>query len=178
MYDFPLSLHTKDNTEVIFVKRFLQKDTSELNQRYLILDDLGRELYTVRGKHTASGEFIRIRDRRDNAVCKIRRLGINAFSAYSVRTDNEAVRINVVLSGGYVAVRFRGISFCIRGDAVAGNYDILDADNSVICVVNKDFVKRTLTLTINTEEREMICIAAAICIDSLSVNISPALQMV
>lgn len=163
---------------MIQVKRFLQRDTSELNRRYIVLDDLGRELYVVRGKHTASGEFIRIRDRHDNAVCKIRRLGINALSAYSVRADNTAVRINVVMSGSVAAVRFRGISFYLRGNAVAGNYDILDADNSVVCVVNKDFAKRALTLTINTEEREMICIAAAICIDSLSVTATPALQMV
>ena len=69
------------------------------------------------------------------------------------------------------------ISFMTRGDVVAGNYDILDADNSIVCVVNKDFAKSTLTVTVEMEDRELFCIAAAVCIDSLSMNVVPALQM-
>lgn len=161
---------------VMTVRLFVKRDTSELYSRYEVFDQCGELKYTVRGKHTPSGEFVRIRDRKDAAVCKIRRLGINSLSAYIIRSDSENIRMNIVLAGAVATVRFRGISFCIRGDVIAGNYDILDADNSVVCAVCRDFTKGALTLTVNVEERELICIAAAVCIDSLSPDTTPVYQ--
>lgn len=161
---------------VICVRLFVKRDTSELYSRYEIADELGAPKYAVRGKHTPSGESIRIRNNAGETVCRIRRLGFSSFSAYTITVGGETVRLNIALSG-VPAVRFRGISFFVRGDVACGNYDILDADNSVVCVVNKDFVKCTLTLTVNMEERELFCIAAAVCIDSLSKCAQPALQM-
>ena len=160
------------------VRLFVKRDTSELYSRYEVTDEWGEPKYLVRGKSTPSGEYVRIRDNSNTVVCKIRRFGFNALSAYRIRVGEETVRLNVVLSGGISAVRFHGISFMVRGDAAAGNYDILDADNSVICVVNKDFAKRALTLTVNLEERELFCLAAAVCIDSLSPDVAPVFQMV
>lgn len=162
----------------MIVKLYLKRDTSGLYSRYEAADGRGDLKYIVRGKQNPSGEFIRITDRNDSVVCKIRRLGINAFSAYTVRTGGEMFHINIAVSGASAAVRFRGISFCIRGDVITGNYDILDADNSVVCAVYKDFGKNTLTLNVELEERELFCIAAAICIDSLSVQKTPVLQTV
>lgn len=120
---------------------------------------------------------MQIRDKSDAAVCRIRRLGFSALSAYTIKVGAESARLNIAMGSGAASVRFHGISFMTRGDVVAGNYDILDADNSIVCVVNKDFAKRTLTLTVNMEERELFCIAAAVCIDSLSTNVQPVLQM-
>ncbi len=159
------------------MKVFLKRDTSGLYSRFEILDDRGRLKYTVRGKNTPSGEYVRIRDKDEAVVCKIRRLGFSALSMFAIRADDETVRLNIAVAGAVATVRFRGISFCIRGDVLTGNYDILDADNSVVCTVYKDFAKRTLTLKMSSEERELFCIGAAVCIDSLSVNTTPALQM-
>lgn len=162
---------------VITVRLFVKRDTSDVSARFEVCDESGERKYVVRGKHTPSGESIRIRDNHDAAVCKVRRLGFSALAAYTINVDGETVRMNIVQSGGAASVRFHGISFMIRGDVVTGNYDILDADNSIVCVVNKDFAKRTLTLTIEMEERELFCIAAAVCIDSLSMDVQPVLQM-
>lgn len=161
----------------MIVRVFAKRDTSELNSRFEIFSETGEQKYTVRGKHTPSGESIRIRDNNGDAVCRIRRLGFSSLSAYTITVNNESVRLNIAMSGGAASVRFRGISFMIRGDVIAGNYDILDADNSIVCVVGKDFANRTLTLTIEMEERELFCIAAAVCIDSLSISALPVLQM-
>lgn len=162
---------------VINLRLFLKRDISDLNARFEVMDDRGELKYTVRGKHLPSGESIRIRDNSDTTVCKIRRLGFSALSAYTITAGYESMRLNIVQSGGVASVRFHGISFMIRGDVIAGNYDILDADNSIVCVVNKDFSKSALTLTVEMTERELFCIAAAVCIDSLSMNVQPALQM-
>lgn len=162
----------------MIVKLFLQRDTSELYARFEVLDEKGAPKYLVRGKQKPSGESLRIRDLHGAIVCKIRRLGFHTFSAYSISVGCESVRLNIALSGGAALVRFRGISFVIRGDVMAGNYDILDVDHSVVCAVSKDFAKRALTLTIDMAERELFCIAAAVCIDSLSMTPLPALQMI
>lgn len=163
---------------MITVKLFLQRDTSQLYSRFEVLDEKCAPKYLVRGKHKPSGESMRIRDHSGAIVCKIRRLGFHTFSAYSISVGCETARLNIAVSGGVSSVRFRGISFVVRGDVAAGSYDILDADNSVVCVVQKDFAKRVLTLTVNMEERELFCIAAAVCIDSLSMEMTPALQMI
>ena len=162
---------------MIDVRLFLKRDTSGEYSRFEAADECGALKYTIRGKHIALGESIRIRDTGGALVCKIRRLGFSALSAYTITAGGEIFRLNIMVSGGAASVRFRGISFFVRGGVIAGNYDIVDADNSVICAVYKDFAKRCLTLTINLEERELFCIAAAVCIDSLSAHAVPALQM-
>ena len=156
------------------VKRTLQQDTSDLFARYEVYDDCGDPVYRIRGKNTASGESMRIRDRQDNILCKVRRLGFSALGAYSISlTGGETVRLNVVVSG-HAAVHFRGISFSIRGDVLSGCYDIVDADRSVICAVCRDCSGRVY-LTISDDERELLCIAAVACINSLRAQQSPAL---
>lgn len=162
---------------VIDLKLFLKRDTSDLNARFEVFDERGELKFRIRGKHHPSGESIRITDHNGDAVCKIRRLGFSALSAYTVTVDREKMRMNIACTNGVASVRFHGISFMTRGDVVAGNYDILDADNSIVCVVSKDFAKSTLTVTVEMEDRELFCIAAAVCIDSLSMNVVPALQM-
>lgn len=160
------------------VKRYLQQDTSDLFARYEVYDDVGDPVYRIRGRNTASGESMRIRDRQDNILCKVRRLGFSALGAYSISlTGGETVRLNVVVSGR-AAVRFRGISFSIRGDVLSGCYDIVDADGSVVCSVCRDCCSGRVYLNISNAERELLCIAAAACINSLRAQQSPALMPV
>lgn len=161
----------------MIVRLFIKRDTSDANARYAVYDESGNPKYSVRGKHTPFGEGIRILDEQ-KAVCRIRRLGFNALSAYTVKVGGETARLNIAVSGGVMTVRFHGISFMTRGDVAAGRYDILDADNSVVCVVGKNFANGDLALTVNMEERELFCIASAVCIDSLSACALPALQMI
>lgn len=158
------------------VKRYMQPDTSDLFSRYEVFDDCGELLYRIRGKNTPSGESMRIRDMQDNIICKVRRLGFSALSAYSISEHGETVRLNIAVTDR-AAVRFRGISFSVRGDVLSGSYDIIDADRKVVCTVFRDFGKGCTQLTVNDKEREILCIAAAACINSLRADTAPALQM-
>lgn len=158
------------------VKRYLQRDTSELAARYEVYGEQGELLYRIRGKKTPSGESMRIIDGQDGTVCKVRRLGFSALSTYSISFSGETVGLHIA-AAGMVAVRFRGISFSIRGDVLAGSYDIIDADCTVVCAVGRDYAKGCTHLTIYHTEREILCIAAAACINSLTADATPALQM-
>ena len=159
------------------MKLYLQRDTSREQARYQVADEGGRLRYTVTGKRNPSGESIRIKNTLGETVCKIRSLGFSALSVYSVSSGCESMRLNIAVGTGRAAVRFRGISFFVRGDVLMGSYSILDADTAVVCSVGKDFARGCTQLELNQEDREIFCLATAICIDSLNVGSIPALQM-
>lgn len=162
---------------VIKVKLYLQRDISTLNARYQVADERGKLRYTVTGKRNPSGESIRICDLDGNTVCKIRSLGFTALSVYSISAGGESMRLNIAVGNRRASIRFRGISFFVRGDVLMGSYSILDADTAVVCTVGKDFARDCTQLMLHQKEREIFCLATAICIDSLNVCQTPALQM-
>ena len=159
------------------MKLYIQRDTSSLDARYQATDEKGRLRYTISGKRNPSGESIRIKTPDGETVCKIRMLGFSALSIYSISAGNESMRLNLAVGNGRAAVRFRGISFYVRGDVCMGSYSILDADTAVVCEVGKDFAKGCIQLELMQKERELFCLATAICLDSLNVGSIPALQM-
>lgn len=161
---------------VITLKIYLQRDPSQLHTRYQALDEKGTLLYQINGRHNPSGESMQICDTQGAAVCRIRGLGFSALSVYSIVSDSESVRLNIAVGRGRAAARFRGISFFIRGDVLMGSYDIRDADNTVICRVGKDYAHGCIQTEIYQKEREILCIASAVCIDSLSAVQTPVLQ--
>ena len=159
------------------MKLYLQRDTSASNARYQVADETGRLRYTVTGKCMPSGDDIRIVDTNGATVCKIRSLGFTALSVYSIRAGGETIRLNVAVGNGRAAVRFRGISFYARGDVLTGSYSVLDVDTAAVCAVGKDFARGCTQIDLQQEDREMFCLATAICIDSLNVGSIPALQL-
>lgn len=162
---------------VMKMKLFLQRDTSGLNARYRVFDDRGELRFLITGRRNPSGESLRIRTPDGGAVCRIRSLGFSALCVYSISAGSESIRLNIAVGSGRAAVRFRGISFFVRGDVLMGSYSILDADTAVVCEVGKDFSKGGTQLIVHQTERELFCLAAAACIDSLNVAGVPVLQM-
>lgn len=162
---------------VIALKRYLQQDISDACARYEVYDEKGALTCRIRGRSTPSGESMRIIDPQGEVLCKVRRLGFQALGAYTISIGCEIVRLNIAVSAGRAAVRFRGISFSIRGDVMSGSYDVIDADKTVICTVYRDFAKGCTTLTVNNKEREVFCIAAVACLNSLRAESAPVLQM-
>ena len=158
------------------MKLYLQRDCSSLDSRYQIYDEKGGLKYTVSGKRNPSGESMKLRTLSGETVCRIRGLGFSSLCVYSISTGRESMRLNIAVGSGRAAVRLSGISFFLRGDVLMGSYSILDADNSVVCVVGKDFAKGTVGLELNQPERELFCIATAACLDHLSVGTVPAFQ--
>ncbi len=161
----------------MIMKLFLQRDTSDVSARCRVFDDRGELRYVLTGRRNPSGESLRLCTPGGEAVCKIRSLGFSALCVYSISAGCESIRLNIAVGSGRAAVRFRGISFFVRGDVLQGSYSILDADTAVVCEVGKDFAKGCTQLLIFQPERELFCIAAAACIDRLSVGTEPVLQM-
>ena len=152
------------------MKFYIQRDTSSIDARYQVADENGKLRYTVTGKRNPSGESIRLKTPDGETVCKIRMLGFSALSIFSISSGNESMRLNVAVGSGRASVRFRGISFFVRGDVFMGSYDILDADTAPVCAVGKDFSRGCTQLDLQQTDREIFCLATAICIDSLNVG--------
>ena len=159
------------------VKYWLQRDRSDEKARYAVYDDRERLRFTVKGTVKPSGELMWLYDGSGAAAGKILRLGFNTFSVYRIRTGRETLRLNIAVAAGRAKVSFPGISFSVRGDVLSGCYEIIDADGTVICAARKDFMKSCTQLTVNMEERELFCIGAAVCIDSLTPERLPSMQM-
>ncbi len=159
------------------VKLYIQRDCSDLSARYRVFDDKGGLRYLISGRRNPSGESMKLCTPSGEEVCRIRGLGFSALSVYSISAGGESMRLNIAVGAHRATVRFRGISFFVRGDALMGSYSVLDADTAVVCTVGKDFAKGCIGVELNQNEREIFCIATAVCIDSLSVGRLPALQM-
>ena len=159
------------------MKLYIRRDCSELTARYQVYDGKGELRFTVSGKRTPSGESMRLRTPDGETVCRIRGLGFSALSVFSISAGKESMRLNIAVGSGRAAVRLSGISFFLRGDALMGSYSILDADNSVVCIVGKDYAKGSIGMELNQKDRETFCIAIAVCIDSLTAGAVPAMQM-
>ena len=159
------------------VDYYLQRDLSDERSRYAVYDGRGELVYSARAKNKKPGELIHITDSSDSVKCAVRRLGFTRLSTYLIRAEHDSMRMNLAVTQGGAAVQFSGISFYIRGDVLSGSYDIIDADSTVVCAVCKDYAKSCVRLEVKMKERELFCMAAAMCIDGLSVLRAPALQM-
>ena len=104
-------------------------------------------------------------------------LGLFCSVVYSITAGKESIRLNIAVGSGRAAVRLSGISFFLHGDALMGSYSVLDADNSVVCAVGKDYARGCIGIELNQTDREAFCIAIAVCIDSLTAGTVPSLQM-
>lgn len=162
---------------VIYVKIILKRDLSSDDARFEIFDELGALYLRAAGRRTPSGETIRLL-RDGETVAKIRGLDLSLLNTCIITTPTENVRLVITAAHGEMSVRFRGISFHLRGNVLSGSYDILDADNTTVAAVTKRFSQGYTEMTIYNSARELCCIAVLVCIESIAVDPTPALQTV
>lgn len=162
---------------VINVKYYLRRDVSQEAARFEIFDELGQLYCRAEGRRTTSGETLRL-IRGERTLAKIRDLSLTVLDTCSIVTDTESVRLLMTLSKGTLTVRFRGISFYIRGDVLSGSYDILDADNTTVAVISKDYANGCTAITVYNSARELFCLAALVCIERVASGMTPVPQTV
>ena len=158
------------------VKIFIRRDVSDIHARYAVFDEYENELYTVSGRNTASGEVMKVIS-SGFTQAKIRDLRLPVLTAYVISVKAESVKLFFTYRAGRIKARFSGISWRIRGDILSGSFDIIDADGTIVCCVYQNFLKRYIELNVFDDNRELFCIAAALCVDALNIERVPDLQM-
>lgn len=152
------------------MKLYLRRDTSSENSRFIVCDESGRPKFSVSGFATASTDRMVISSTLGNPLVTIRVARFPVFSVFSISDSSErfAMTATHLRSGG--DFRFHGISWVFCRSSDIRSFEILDADKSSVMLLCADRYLSTGTyeLTINCKQRELFCIAAAICADSLN----------
>lgn len=151
------------------VKLYLKRDNSSEFSRYIVLDELGVEKYSIVGRHLASGERMYILD-GEKKLMKIKDTKLYMLRSFYISQKSDAMRILIAYKGNDISVTFHGICWHISGDVLGKAYDILDIDNSVVASVSKSYSSGTqlFEININNEEKELFCIAGAVCVNSIA----------
>lgn len=159
------------------MKIYLKRDKSNEHCRYVVYDELFKELYTVLGKHSSSGERMYIQY-SDNCIAKIRITSLALLRSCHVTTNDENFRIVITNTKDKIAINYHGVAYHIRGDVLLKSYDILDVDNTLIACVQKRFNTNSevLEINVNNSKHELSCIASALCLNTICTNDALLLQ--
>ena len=151
------------------MKLYIKRDVSDAVSRFSVLDCDLKEKYRIIGTKSCFGEKLIIPDRGKTPLLCISRVVLPFCDAFFVSAKNEGYRLTVTKSRGAMSCRFYGISWRIRGDLITKSYDILDADNTVIATHIKRWSSSGFGCELNIfdESRELFCIAAVTCINSI-----------
>jgi uncharacterized protein YxjI len=130
---------------------------------FVVLDELLNEKYLV----TGSKDNIAVKDLQGNSLLKIKHTPLPAVKAYSIKDGKSSMRFFIGSTRTTVNCYFSGIGWHIRGNVFTKSFDIIDADNSLVATHSKAFGKCIdgYGLNVINEDRELFCIAVAICVN-------------
>lgn len=153
-----------------YMKLFLRRDTSKESSRFIICDEQGADKYSVSGKRTASTDRMTICNTEGMPLVTVRVAPFHVFYAFSISDGHERFTMTATRMGNKIEFRFHGISWSLCQSCDLRSFEIIDADKSVVMLQSADRFLSTgaLELTVYNEHRELFCIAAAICVNVLS----------
>lgn len=145
------------------MRLYIKRDTTAHNSMYVVFNEHCKEKYLVIG----TKDKLRITNLKGEAVLKIRRLPSLGFRLYSVTADKHNIKLLINSTNSATNCMFHGIGWHLRGNAFIKSFDIIDADNSLVAVHSKRFSPcgDGYELNVIREDRELFCIATAICIN-------------
>lgn len=163
------------------MKLFVNRDISACDICFEIYDELGREKYKAVQRRAAQAVQKKTAglDIIDNgkAVCaRIRQLPIVGVSSFSLKTPKTAATLVIMNAHAGVSCKFYGNNWHILGDIASKEFSIIDVDNAVIASQGKK--SSGFELEIADPENELICLAAALCINMINTVDKPAFQTV
>ncbi len=164
------------------MKLFINRDVSASDTCFIIYDELGRQKYHAvlkRSKHNVKKNNIKIDIIDENKIitAKIRKLPIVGVNSFTLKNDKTALTLVIINAASGVQCRFYGNNWHICGDAVSKNFSIIDVDNAVIAVQRKQS-GNYYELEISDPAKEVMCLAASLCINLINTVDKLAIQAV
>ena len=138
------------------------------HSRFVVSDICGHTKYVVTGKGSATIQHLVISTTDGQILVSIRVAPFSFFSAFVV--NDAAERFLIVANHRKIEYKFHGISWTLLRSRDSRSFEIFDADGtSVMLQLADNFIsKGYYELDIFSEQRELFCIAAAICADILN----------
>ena len=144
---------------------YIVRDVKDSTARYRVYDSTGNEKYNITGKYGVLGDTMRICDKDGNRLFKILQTSPPLpITVYSLSGTGE--RVNLTFSHMRKSFSFMGISWFVKG--LAPVYEVFDADKTVIMKQTVESLNKGYAIDINCENRELLCIAIAVCINSIN----------
>ncbi|MBQ5397878.1 MAG: hypothetical protein IIU14_00380 [Ruminococcus sp.] len=143
------------------MKRYIKRDKSAENNLFLIYDELGLELYRVfRQKNN-----VVLSDTEGKKLLKIKTLPLPKLCAYSISDGKNSIKL--IINPQKCSCGFYGTPWQIRGELFSGSFDIIDADNSLVCSHERSFSngKSCYLAEIESSHNELLCLGTAVCAD-------------
>lgn len=146
------------------MKVYIVRDIKDSEARYRVYDSKGNEKYKIIGKYGVLGDTMRICDNNGNRLFKILQTSMPLpVTVYSLSGNGD--RVNLMFSHMRKNFSFMGISWFVKG--LSPIYEVFDADKTIIMKQTSESVSRYV-VDINSESRELLCIAIAVCINSIN----------
>ena len=138
------------------------------HSRFVVTDEYGRAKYIVTGKGASSIQRLVISTTQGQMLVTIRVAPFSFFSAFVVSDGKE--RFSMVAGHSRLEYKFHGISWTLCRSQDVRSFEIFDADGtSVMMQLADNYIsKGYYELDIFSEQRELFCIAAAICADTIN----------
>ncbi len=143
---------------------YIVRGTEEVSDRYFVFDNAGKQIYRVSGKYGLLGDAMYIFDENNKRVCKILQTSVQLpITMYYLTCGTDKLRLT--FNHMRKQYSFSGISWHIYG--LAPVYEIYDADKTVVMTQCPDSSGQGYMLQINCDSRQLLCVAAAVCINSI-----------
>ncbi len=149
------------------MRLYLKKDNSTEYSKFTVYNELGNEKYYVLKRKDFPGGSRIITNLVYNQLCSITSIPLPLMKAYTLNDKKDVVRLVFNKNTSRFMCYYYGISWRFRGDILGKNFEIVDHDNTVLltqknnwCNVNDGF-----QIDVYDEERELLLLSSAICID-------------
>ena len=141
---------------------FICRSVSDADSRFTVLDSCSNLLYTVTGSFGVLGDTLRIRDTSGMAIFRIFQSSALPLTVYSLSGGGKRLRIMY----NHVSKKFTFMGSGWHVVGVSPVFSVKDADNSTV-MLQELMPDGSRKLTVNYEDRLILCVAAAICINCL-----------
>lgn len=158
------------------MKLYIRRDKNAENSLFIVYDELCKEKYYV----TGTKDKLVLYNMDEIRVMTIRRVPLPAVKAFSITAGKRNIKFLITPANSKVPCYYYGVKWHIRGNIFVNSFDILDVDNSVVATNAKRFSPcgDGYELNVYSENKELFCIATALCINIVAKVDNQQLQTV
>ena len=151
------------------MRLFMKKSSDGTGLIFTLSDDRGKELYKVTGYRGTTCDKFSISTPEGISLAQMRLVPLKFIYAFGVKVKGKTVGVTVMDTGGAPEYKFHGLDWFMKDDCFGRAFRIYDKNDKLIMAqADNHFSSRGyFELDIKDEEKELFCIAAAVCVDLL-----------
>ena len=151
---------------------YLRRDNSMMHSRFIVSTHDGDDKYIVTGNQSETIGKMAISSKDGQVLVKIRLVLSGILSTFVISNSYERFTVVATNSSKSLKLQIHGIDWAIRPSADFRTFEIFDSQGNLVMTQKAQNYSRKgyYTLDILLPQRELFCIAVAICADTLNFN--------